>query len=327
MLKGIDISKWQNNINLDAVSNQVDFVICKATEGVGYTDGTCDSFYQKAKSLGKKLGVYHFARPDLNASAIEEADYFLKETKGYWKESLLILDWEPNGSSIGNVNWAKQWMDRVYSVTGVKPLIYMSASVMCSYDWSSVANADYGLWVANYYTNDGAAHEECFNRYPVKHWKFYALWQYTSVGHLNGFGGNLDMNVFTGDQNAWDKYAGKSTNVQPVPTPVPAPVKKSNEEIANEVIADKWGTEYTNPTRKERLEAAGYNYDAVQAIVNQKLGVSKPKDTSIIYYVKKGDTLINIANKYGTTYQNIAKDNGIANPNFIRVGQKLVIKK
>lgn len=43
------------------------------------------------------------------------------------------------------------------------------------------------------------------------------------------------------------------------------------------------------------------------------------------YTVKKGDTLSAIAKKYGTTYQQIAKDNGISNPNLIHVGQTLTI--
>ena len=44
--------------------------------------------------------------------------------------------------------------------------------------------------------------------------------------------------------------------------------KKSNEEIANEVIEGKWGN---NPSRKEKLVAAGYDYNAIQSIVNRKL--------------------------------------------------------
>lgn len=43
------------------------------------------------------------------------------------------------------------------------------------------------------------------------------------------------------------------------------------------------------------------------------------------YTVKKGDTLSAIAKKYGTTYQQLAKDNGISNPNLIYVGQKINI--
>ena len=43
------------------------------------------------------------------------------------------------------------------------------------------------------------------------------------------------------------------------------------------------------------------------------------------YIVKKGDTLSAIAKQYGTTYQEIAKANGISDPNKISVGQKLTI--
>ncbi len=43
------------------------------------------------------------------------------------------------------------------------------------------------------------------------------------------------------------------------------------------------------------------------------------------YTVKKGDTLSAIAKQYGTTYQEIAKQNGISNPNLIQVGQQLKI--
>ena len=44
------------------------------------------------------------------------------------------------------------------------------------------------------------------------------------------------------------------------------------------------------------------------------------------YTVKQDDTLAEIAEKYGTTYQELAKLNGIANPNRIYVGQKIRIK-
>ena len=58
---------------------------------------------------------------------------------------------------------------------------------------------------------------------------------------------------------------------QPKPA---APTKKSNEEIAREVIAGKWGN---GTDRKNRLTAAGYNYAAVQAIVNKKVAENKLK--------------------------------------------------
>ena len=51
-------------------------------------------------------------------------------------------------------------------------------------------------------------------------------------------------------------------------TPPPAN-KQSNQEIANEVLAGKWGN---NPQRRDSLIAAGYDYNAIQAIVNGQVG-------------------------------------------------------
>jgi putative chitinase len=46
---------------------------------------------------------------------------------------------------------------------------------------------------------------------------------------------------------------------------------------------------------------------------------------TVTYIVQRGDTLYSIARRYGTTVEAIAAANGIANPNQIRVGQKLTI--
>lgn len=65
--------------------------------------------------------------------------------------------------------------------------------------------------------------------------------------------------------------------------------------------------------------------------VNRRLGVADTAPDAgaaqgvTVYTVKKGDTLSQIAAKYGTTYQAIAAYNGIKNPNVIRVGQKIKI--
>lgn len=62
----------------------------------------------------------------------------------------------------------------------------------------------------------------------------------------------------------------------PNPTPNPAPNLKSNDTIANEVIAGKWGN---GTDRERRLREAGYNPQTIQALVNQKLGASATKPT------------------------------------------------
>lgn len=75
-----------------------------------------------------------------------------------------------------------------------------------------------------------------------------------------------------------------------------------------------------------------YNrHGKIAAEVNRRLGVADTAPDAgaaqgvTVYTVKKGDTLSQIAAKYGTTYQAIAAYNGIKNPNAIRVGQKIKI--
>lgn len=72
--------------------------------------------------------------------------------------------------------------------------------------------------------------------------------------------------------------------------------------------------------------------NTIMSIINSnnltKYDVENSVDNSnyIEYTVKSGDTLSAIAKKYNTTYQKIAKDNNISNPNLIYPNQKLVIK-
>lgn len=206
-MNGIDVSNHQAGLNLAKVP--CDFVICKATEGTGFVDRYCDGWIQKALQLGKKVGVYHFASG--KSSGVAEADFFYKNIKGYVGKAILVLDWESKAVSRG-VSYAKAFLDRIYQLTGVKPLIYMSNSVVHAYDWSSVVNADYGLWNAGYFAGDQTmGYNPNAPLYGgTGKWKACALYQYTSSGRLSGWNGNLDLNVFYGDKSAWDKYAGTS---------------------------------------------------------------------------------------------------------------------
>ena len=226
MMNGIDISKWQNGLKLSKVA--CDFVIIKATEGKTYRDPNFLDFTKQAIDLGKNIGFYHFARPDNNPNAKDEADNFLKVVKDYIGKGILVLDWE--SSAKHNVKWAKAWLDEVYKQTGIKPLIYMSESVVNQYNWSDVAKADYGLWVARYrdYIVDKNYDMRNAGKKPVvKWWGFYALWQWTSSGRLDGWNGNLDCDVFYGDSKAWSAYAGKSKE---------KPVEEKTEEKTEERI-------------------------------------------------------------------------------------------
>lgn len=206
MLNGIDISHWQKGLNLSEI--RYDFAIVKATEGVNFVDPCFHDFIRKAESLGKCLGFYHFARPEKN-SAKAEAKFFYDNTVKCFGKAIPVLDWESSGKA--NVAWAKEWLDTVYSMTGIKPMIYMSESVINQYDWSKVANADYGLWVAKYkdmQIDRNYDMSKAGKQPQVKWWKFYAMWQWTSSGRLDGYNGNIDCDVFYGDRDTWSKYAG-----------------------------------------------------------------------------------------------------------------------
>ena len=200
-LNGVDISSHQGNIDLAALP--IDFVIIKATEGNSYVNPYCDSKYQQAKSLNLLRGVYHFATG--RTSGTEEADWFLKNIRGYIGDAILVLDWEASAVNKG-VTYAKAFLDRVYHKTGVKPLIYTNRSVIDGYDWSSVVNADYGLWLA---TLDGSEYSS-YGEFPL-----VAICQPWSKP-MTGYNANIDQDVFYGDANAWKAYRGKKAT--PAPT-------------------------------------------------------------------------------------------------------------
>lgn len=94
--------------------------------------------------------------------------------------------------------------------------------------------------------------------------------------------------------------------------------KYTDEELAKMVLDKKFGN---NPKRQELL---GDRYRAVQDIVNMMVDNAVPP--AKYYTVVSGDTLSAIAAKFNTTFQKIAMDNAIPNPNLIYPGQKLVIK-
>lgn len=312
-LKVIDISKWQSGIDIAATGAEA--VICKATQGTGYVDPSCDRHYQEAKRLGLLRGTYHYAS---GGDPIDEAKWYLKNIEGYIGDSIMVLDWESIQNSRFNehASWCKQFLDYVYAQTGIRPLIYMSASVIKQANWSEIAK-DYGLWVAGYPDLRDSWDAPKFP-YTVSPWGFYAMWQYTD-SH-----GKLDRDIFYGDADAWNKYAGKSSETTPAPAPAPKPVLKSVDEIAKEVVDGKWGN---GDERKSRLESAGYNYTEVQNKVNSMIAKKVVSDHTVRYTVKRGDTLSGIASKYGVSYKTIASDNHISNPNKIYPGQTLIIRK
>ena len=305
-MQGIDISGWQAGIDLSKVP--CDFVIAKATQGVTFVSDSCDTQIQQAISLGKPFGFYHYVD---GSGVTSEADFFIDHCAGYFGKGIPCIDWESaQNGAWGNTDYLRQLVQRVIDRTGVKPLIYASEG---SFPWDVAQALDCGAWVAQYADNAETGYQDApWNEETYS----CAIRQYSSHGRLDGYSGFLDLDKAYMDADAWAKYVGSAS----VPAPAPAPARKSNEQVADEVIAGQWGN---GDDRRNRLSQAGYDPDAVQAIVNAKLGASAPAQQT--YTVQSGDTLSGIAAQYGTSWQHLAELNGLADPNVIYPGQVLTV--
>lgn len=345
-MNGIDISNWQKGIDLAAVP--CDFVIAKATQGTGYTSPDCARQIKQAMSLGKRVGVYHYIG---GQGAVAEMDFFIDSIKNWVGKVMIVLDWESGENSAwGNLGYLEQCIARVKERTGVPPVVYASASV---FPWDLCKKHNCGSWVAQYANNDATGYQGT----PWNEGKYScAMRQYSSSGRLSGYNGNLDLNKFYGDAAAWDRYANPKGSAQPAPQPQPTPhptaPQGSTLDLVDRVMRGEFGDgearraalgirydevqnftnhidqasvdtlvaevktgRYGNDPIRERV--LGSRYKAVQDKIN---GVSQPVR---VYIVKSGDTLSGIAAKLGTTYQALAKKNGISNPNLIYAGQKI----
>lgn len=349
-LNGIDIASWQQGIDLSVVP--CDFVICKATQGTGYINPDYSRAMQQADNLGKLTGVYHYI--DGTVSAEAEAEHFIDVVKDRIGKSILCLDWESEQNQAwGNLNYLDKVIKAVYNKTGVHPLIYASLSV---FPWDLAKDNNCGTWVAQYADMNPTGYQsDPWNNFDC------TIRQYTSTGRLPGYNGNLDLNLGKLTAEQWMQYAAVNGTVSPAPTPAPSDSTNINEasllslivktmqgkfgneedrmdalgarysEVQNAIdhiysadaktLADEvWAGKYGDgDTRKAAL---GNRYDEVMAVVNK---ANTSTGSAQTYTVKSGDTLSGIAEKFGTTYQQLANINGIQNPNLIYPGQTIKI--
>ena len=205
MLRGIDISNWQAGLDADSVFPNVDFVICKATEGVGFVDGYCDGWVQWCRRNGKPWGFYHFANVN---SPTMEATYFINNTSNYFGEGIPVLDWEGGQS----VEWVNEFVRVVHDQTDIWPWIYANP---WRFNQGSVEQ-NCMRWIASYpdVIRPGLDYDP--GEVPETD-GLVGCWQYASDGRVPGYAGNLDVNLFFGDEAAWAAYAGLVHN-EPEPS-------------------------------------------------------------------------------------------------------------
>lgn len=321
VFRGPDISAHQGDIDIKSLSKQVDFFIFRVYAG-NTKDSKVDRNVKLAIENKRPYGLYIYSYALNTAQAEEEAQRVIKAANSYSvKPKFLVIDMEDADNYKKNHGMpSNQTLKDICSIeckafekAGYYAMIYASSSWFNN-QLAGLNNFD--KWVAHWPTNNGKQVGMATNP-NLENEKNCGIWQFTSEGKLNGYSGNLDMN-----------YCYKSVLIDGVKNdsttttkPTESKPKKTIEELAYECINGKWGN---GSDRYARLKAAGYDYEAVQKRVNE---IYAKQSNQIIYIVKAGDTLSGIAKKYGVTYQKIASDNGIKDPNIIKVGQKLTIKK
>ena len=126
----------------------------------------------------------------------------------------------------------------------------------------------------------------------------------------------------------WIDYSEEPTPPTP-PTPTPEEpiyytVKRGD---ALYKIANAYKTTIAKLVEWNNIKNPNLIYVGQKLIVGYKNPEPQPPEPEKVYYtVKKGDNLTRIAEKYGTTVQQIVEWNKIANPNLIYPGQVLRVR-
>lgn len=187
---GLDISKWQGNVDFDKLkAKNVEFIILR----IGYQRGFGKEFIldekferniKEANRVGIPVGLYFYSYAITKETAKEQAKWIIEKSKDY-KISLPVAfdfeDWQYFSSqklSLKDINdIAIKFMDTLEE-NGYKGMNYSSKRYL-----ENIWNIDkYPVWLAHY-TNK--------TDYSGK----YAMWQMCQDGRIDGINGDVDINV------------------------------------------------------------------------------------------------------------------------------------
>lgn len=248
MIVGNDISHWQGTVDWAVYKNNTNFVIVKSTEGNGGTDAKFLSFQKAARLAGIPLGYYHFARPDLGNTPEVEANYFLSVVGNPVEGEVYCLDFEPNWNGDA-VTWCKNFLTTVQMAIGVKCFIYLNQSQIKAYNWASISNEGFPLWIAAY------TGSPTNTSYTLGSWPKAMMHQWTNSQVVPGISGGIDGDAFHGTIDDFKK-CGYKAPLPPEPTPPPV----TCEQRINEAVAkakseseEKWRLEVE--TAKGQIDA------------------------------------------------------------------------
>ena len=192
--KGIDVSKWNKEIDWEAVKEDgVEFAIIRcgyrgSSSGALIIDPLYEDNIKGAIAAGIPVGVYFFTQAVSELEAIEEASMVISLIRQYDVDYPVFLDSESAGgkgraddlSVEDRTKYHKAFMQTIASA-GYQTGIYASTNWLNNrVDISKLSN--YNTWLAQYAdvpTYDG----------------YYHMWQYTSKGTINGISTNVDLNL------------------------------------------------------------------------------------------------------------------------------------
>lgn len=187
-VKGIDVSKWQGDIDFKKVKTAgYDFVIINAGYGryISQKDKYFEKNYKNAKAAGLDVGAYWYSYAVTSAQALAEAECFCKAIEGKSFEYPLFLDIEDSSQLR-------------LSKTAVGDIV----NAFCSYMESK------GYYIGIYSYADFLNNRipaECRKKYDVWTAHFdvekpayngtYGMWQYTASGKVDGVNGECDLDI------------------------------------------------------------------------------------------------------------------------------------
>ena len=318
--EGIDVSDWQGYINYSEVKESgIDVVYIKASQGDNIVDSYFRINYNDAKANGLKVGFYHYLTARSQSEAIRQADFFSSVISNTSPDCKLAMDFE----SFGNLNIyevndiSRAFLERVREVTGREVIIYSDAYNARNVFGEELAN-EYPLWIAEYGVE-----------FPSQtNWEYWEGFQYTSTGTVSGIRGYVDRDRFTEQIFLNDEtYIEPTGNSENYNHDLEYTVQRGDTLSG---LARKYGTtvnELVILNRQIQNPNLIFPGERIRVPINgNKNNDDRYITNHIIYTVKRGDTLSELALRYGTTVQSIANLNNIKNVNLIYVGERLQIE-
>ena len=191
---GIDVSKWQGEIDWDKVKNSgIDFVIIRCGYRGSVTGSLVEDPYflqniRGATSSGLKVGVYFFTQATNEVEAVEEASMVVSLLGDYELQYPVFIDTEGAGGEgradnldVETRTTVCEAFCRTIENAGFEAGVYASRN-WYNNNLNTSELEDYVIWLAEY-------------RSAPLYQGYYRMWQYTSKGKVDGIEGNVDMNI------------------------------------------------------------------------------------------------------------------------------------